>query len=126
MIKAVSFLAGWLVAPGLALAADMFVNVSNLSNYSGGLMGGCAIKVSPIDAIADQAGYANGTGDGQCRRGFISFDCDGGAISKAEAARFVSASQLAQVTGNRLYVVVNPNQKYNGYCTATRVDNLPN
>ena len=81
---------------------------------------------TPVDAIADQAGIANGSGAGECSRGFISMDCDGNFLSRSASNAQVSAAQLAMVTGNRIYVVVDATKKNSGYCTASRLDNLNN
>lgn len=108
-----------------SVAQAMAVNVDNISVYTDETGGGCMIKISPIDAIANLAGISNGNGEGQCRRGFISLDCEGRDVSKQRAASMLQAAQLAYVTGNKLYVVPNTSSKYNFYCTATRVDNLP-
>ena len=79
---------------------------------------------TPVDAIAVQAGIANGTGAGQCSQGFISLDCDANFLTRSQSAAQLGAAQLALVTGNRIYVVVDATKKNSGYCTASRLDNL--
>ena len=103
----------------------MAVNISNISVYSDAQGGGCMVKIDPIDAIANLAGIPNGLGEGQCRRGFISFDCEGRDVTKQRAQAMLQAAQLAYVTGNKVYIVPNISSKYNYYCTASRIDNLP-
>ena len=115
-----------LLATLQARAADMAVNVTGILNTTDGSFGGCMFSFSPGDAIAVQGGIAAGEGAGQCSAGYISMDCDGNVISKSKAQAQVSAAQLSMITGNRLYVVINSSQKFNSYCTASRVDNLPN
>ena len=105
-------------------AQAMYVNVKSILTTSDGSYGGCMVNFTPRDAIEDQAGYANGTGAGQCGRAFISLDCDGNYLSSKQSANQLSAAQLALVTGNQIYVVVDNTQKNSGYCTATRIDNL--
>ena len=108
----------------IAFAQAMVVNITNVSTYA---TGRCLVKISPIDGIADQAGIANGTGDGQCSRGFISFDCAGElGTSRAVSNSMVTTAQMAYVTGNRVYVVPDATRKVQGYCTVSRIDNLPN
>lgn len=121
-------LGGFLVAVicAGASAQDMTISVSNLTITGGDTFGGCMMKIDPIDAIADQAGISNGVGDGQCSRGFVTFDCVGAfpeTSSRSAAQAKLSAAQLAFVTGGRLFVRLNPNRKHNGYCLADRVDN---
>ena len=107
-------------------ATDMYVNIKTILISGDDTYGGCMAKINPIDAIATQAGYANGLGTNECSRGFVTFDCVGAfpeTQSKAQAQNKLSASQLAYVTGKRLYVKVNASRKHNGYCLAEIVQN---
>ena len=123
IVSAVASLIVLAVSSNVA-AEDMYVNVKSILTTSDGAYGGCMVNFTPRDAIEDQAGYANGTGAGECGRAFLSLDCDGNYLTSKQSANQLSAAQLGLVTGNKLYVVVDNTKKNSGYCTATRIDNL--
>lgn len=108
-----------------ASSTAMYVTITKVVAYTDGSLGNCAAKISPIDAIAVQAGFANGLGAGQCSQAFISMDCNGTYTNKADANRLFQISQLAYITGKQAYIEVNPSEKHNGFCTASRIDVLP-
>lgn len=114
-----------LAASGTCLAQAMLVNVSNITVTTDGSYGGCMIKISPINAINDQAGVAPGNGTGQCQTGFLSLDCDGNYLTSKKSSSQMTAAQLAYVTGKQMYVVVDTTKKNNYYCLASRIDNMP-
>ena len=109
-----------------AVSQDMYVTVKSIVSTTDGSYGGCLVNFAPRDAIADQAEIAAGTGTGECGRAYLSMDCDGNHITSKGSARLVSAAQLSLVTGKRIYVVVDSSKKNNGYCLASRMDNLDN
>lgn len=110
----------------VASAQPMVVKISAVTITSDGLFGGCMAKISPIDAINDQAGIPDGFNEGQCRRGFVSFDCDGNFIPSKKSQALLSAAQLSLVTGASTYIVVDPTKKNNFYCLASRIDSRSN
>lgn len=112
-------------ATGTCLAQAMLVNVGNITVTTDGSFGGCMMKISPINAINDQAGIPPGIGAGQCSTGFLSLDCDGNHISSKKSNAQLTAAQLAYVSGKTIYVVVDSSKKNNSYCLATRIDNMP-
>ena len=109
----------------VASSQDMYVNIDKIVTYSDGSLGNCAVKIRPLDSIATQAGYAVGTGAGQCSQGFISFDCNGTFIAKSDSARMFNTAQLAYATGKRAFISVDNTKKLNAVCTASRIDVLP-
>ena len=113
---------------GAANSADyaMYVTIPKVINYADGTVGNCAMELSPITAIEDQTDISHGTGVGECKVGFLSMDCLGTYYSKSAAAGFANAASLALVTGNQVYVEIDPTKKHGGYCVARRVDNLNN
>jgi hypothetical protein len=74
--------------------------------------GGCMAKlsVSPKD-------QSNVT----CKDSWVSFGCTGEFWPKDVAARMLSMAQLALVTRIETELAVSDTEKYNGYCTVTRI-----
>ena len=58
-----------------------------------------------------------------CSR-WVTFDCTASLSgnTKASASRKFNLAQLALVTGNRVFLVVDDSKKINGQCFATRID----
>ena len=61
-----------------------------------------------------------------CKPGWVSFSCSGDFNSKEIGQQKFSAAQLALVTGDRVVIYVEDTRKHNGYCYASRIDNLAN
>lgn len=78
--------------------------------------GGCMAMVSP-GPEAPALGLS-------CLGSWVTFSCDGTFNSKSIGNSKLSAAQLGLVTGVDIIVGVDDTKKHNGYCFATRVDNL--
>lgn len=76
--------------------------------------GGCMVGVSPGPADSGL----------DCKNAFVTLDCKGDYGPKDAAARKLAAAQLAFVTGQNVIFFVDDTRKHNGYCLATRVDNV--
>ena len=105
-------------AQKLFLGVTVFTTASTTGGW-----GGCFSKVSiPASAFNN----ANLSG---CEANFISFGCVPGdasdRISKSDAARNYSNAQMAYVIQHPVNLLVDDTINFNGYCTATRVDNSP-
>lgn len=115
-----------LLGQSFAHAADysLYANVTKIVRYADGTVGNCAVELSPITAIEDQTDLTHGNGVGQCKIGFISLDCTATYTSSKAAQGFMDSASIALVTGNQLYIEIDPTSKHGGYCTARRVDSL--
>lgn len=123
MIRLSLLMAVLLCWASVSSGAGMVVNPTSVQVFSNGVGGGCMVIFSPTDAIFDQIGIGNnGAVDGQCYRGFLSLDCDGNHIGKAQSSAMFNAVQLAYVAGKRMYVEVDVTKKNNGYCVPSRLD----
>ncbi len=85
---------------------------------SGLLYGGCmAWLSSPVNTASNAP---------DCTGNWVAFSCDGTYTSKEVAQLMLDQAQLAMVTKSSIYVEVDDSKKHNGYCTAVRMDLLPN
>lgn len=104
-------------AQKLYLGVTVFTTASTTGRW-----GGCFAKVSLPASLLDP--YLS-----DCAANFISFGCVPGEaadrISKSDAARNYSNAQMAYAIGSKVNLLINDAINYNGYCTATRVDNAP-
>lgn len=75
--------------------------------------GGCAAKVDPAIGIPPAG----------CHNRWVSFDCAGAFISKADGRNNYSGAQLALVTDTQVYLVVNTTRTLGGYCLVERINN---
>lgn len=97
-------------------AGELIANVTRIltspSDY-----GGCMVRLDPPPStVADR----------DCAGNFVSLDCDGNYHSKATGNNFLSAAQLALVTGYQIQIILDDTQKINEYyCTANRLDSYP-
>lgn len=105
----------FLTESSLAATAGKKVNVEAIL-LDDTAYGGCMAKVSPSPATY------NGV---SCAANYVTFSCTGEYNSKSISANKFAAAQLAYVTGNQLYIIVDDTKKHNGYCYAKRVDNAP-
>ena len=111
------------IAPSISMAAaKLFLGVtvftmgSTTSDW-----GGCFSKVSLPEATLTGAGLTG------CAGNFVSYGCVPGdsGISKSDAQRNFGNAQLGYVLEEPVNMIVSDATIFNGYCTATRVDNAP-
>ena len=62
-----------------------------------------------------------------CKPGWVTFDCAGTlGGAKSMGQRKLDVATLAQLTGNRVSVLIDDSQTLNGYCLADRIQIFPN
>jgi hypothetical protein len=112
-----------LVAPSITMAASkLFLGVTVFTVASTNSdWGGCFSKVSLPASTLTAAGLTG------CAGNFVSFACVPGdtGISKSSAQRTYGNAQLGYVLQSPVNMLVTDDFTFNGYCTATRVDNAP-
>jgi hypothetical protein len=92
-----------------AFNADVVRVLSDSENY-----GGCMalLSVRPADRGLD------------CWGSWVTFSCSGDFSDRASAIRKFEMAQVALLTDNQIFVVVDDTKKHNNYCFAPRVDLL--